>query len=286
MNIIKAARPINLLILLCVQIMSVYFLGFGNHLADVFNKGHLIIYTCTLLCAAFGYLSNDVMDAKTDAINRSSRHYLADPKVRKLALYLSVIIAVTSLFIALTFSLRLGMLIGLILVLLFLYNSILKNIPLLGNIVIAVLGGFSIFILLSFDNNLNKELIIIFSINAFGIHLIREILKDMEDVKGDHHAGYRTLPLVLGMKNSRLIVLVILFIYILVFTTCVRWMMMRFFTAPLSYVFLAYNIICIGFPLFNILSKLQNTYKEQNYTELNRDSLYVMITGTLSMMFF
>ena len=87
MNILKAIRPLNLLILFFAQILTVYFLGFGNSLADIVDKTHLTIYVSTLLCSVFGYLFNDYMDTKADAENKPNKNYLAEPRLRNIALW-------------------------------------------------------------------------------------------------------------------------------------------------------------------------------------------------------
>ncbi len=286
MNIFKATRPLNLFIILFAQILTVYFLGFGNTLKDVFDLSHLSIYVTTLLCAVFGYLLNDIMDVKADSINRPNNNYLSEPKIRKTALIIVIAAAIMAVSLAFFKSYKLGVLITLVLALLFCYSILLKQLPLIGNLIIAILGALSIFILLAFDSNLNQELTIIFSINAFAIHFIREIFKDIEDAAGDEAAGYKTFPILAGIKATRTLLVILLFLYILVFTTCVRLMMMRYFSAPLSYVFLSYSIMCIGLPLFHLLSRLQLATEKSDFSYLSKVALYIMVTGTLLMLFF
>ena len=286
LNLTMATRPLNLLIIFCAQILAAYFLGFGNSVYDVFDKIHWSIYLTTLLCAIFGYLFNDFMDQKADSINKPTQNYLINPGIRMAALIVSIVSATLAIIIGFMFSYKLGTINTLVVSLLFLYNILLKRLPLIGNLVIAVLGGFPILILLFFDTNLNNELIFIFSINAFYIHLIREIIKDTQDMDGDAIAGYKTFPLMAGIKATRILLLVFMFIYILVFTTCVRLMMVRYFSEPLNFIFLTYNVLCIGIPLFHLLSKLQLATEKNDFAYLSKVSLYIMVTGTLSMLFF
>ena len=77
-NILKAARPLNLLIILVAQILTSYFLGFKNSWPIVFDLMHSSIYLTSILAAAFGYVFNDYMDVKADGINRPTAHYLAN----------------------------------------------------------------------------------------------------------------------------------------------------------------------------------------------------------------
>ena len=286
LNIFKATRPLNLMIILAVQIMAAYFLGFGNSVYEVFDKVHFSIYLSTLLCAIFGYLFNDFMDQKADSINKPSLNYLSISSIRSTALIVSLSSAIAAILTGFILSFKLGVFNTLAISLLFLYNIFLKRLPLIGNLIIAALGAFPVFILLFFDNNLNKDLILIFSINAFFIHLIREIIKDTQDIDGDEAAGYSTFPLMAGIKATRILLLFLMFTYILIFTTCARLMMVRYFSEPLNYIFLTYNVICIGVPLFHLLSKLQLATEKNEFRYLNKVALYIIVTGSLSMLFF
>lgn len=285
-EILKATRPFNLLLLFLTQILTSYFLGFGNTLADVFDKIHIALYITTILSCAFGYLYNDFMDYKADALNRPDSNFSANPERRKSLLIFSIFCALVSIVYGFATVYRLGVFIALVISLLFFYNVLLKRLPIIGNLLVAVLGAFSILILVAFDANINQELVLIFSINAFGMHFLREMIKDTEDMEGDEVAGYKTFPLLAGLKTTRIFLIVSLFLYIMVFTTCVRLMMMRYFSAPLSYTFLAYNVLCIGLPLFHLLSKLQLATDKNDFNYMSKVALYIMVTGTLSMLFF
>ena len=286
LNILKATRPINLFILFTAQVLTVYFLGFKNSWGVVFNISHLAVYITTLLCAMFGYLLNDYFDNKADTINKPDSSYLESPGTRTMALILSLVSASAAILIGFVIVFKLGVLITLVISLLFLYNVFLKRLPIIGNLVIAMLGAFSIFILMVFDANLNRDLILIFSLNAFGIHFIREIIKDTQDMGGDAIAGYRTFPLLAGIKATRILLIFVLFIYILIVTTCVRLIMLHYFSGPLSYIFLTYNVLCVGVPLFHLLSQLQQASEKTDFAYLSQVALYIMVTGTLSMLFF
>ena len=91
--------------------------------------------------------------------------------------------------------------------LLFLYSKYLKQIPLVGNITIAFLTGL-VFI---FGGVIvvNPVAAIVPAVFAFLINLIREIVKDMEDVDGDSKAGVITMPIKFGFQKSKYIILFI-----------------------------------------------------------------------------
>jgi len=285
-KILKASRPLNLIILFLTQFFTVYFLGFGNSLAVAFDKLHLAIYVTTTLCSIFGYLFNDYVDINTDSINRPYSNYFSNPKLRNVGLLVAMISAILAVVYGFFITYKLGVIISIIVCALFIYSLIFKKLPLIGNLLIAILGAFSLIIFILFDPNLNHDLILIFSINAFAIHFIREIIKDAEDIEGDTYARYKTFPILAGIKATKILLIIIVFLFIMEFSTCVRLMMMRYFTNPLNYVFLIYNVVCIGFPLFYLLTKIQLAIDKNDFKYLNKVALYIMVTGSLSMLFF
>jgi 4-hydroxybenzoate polyprenyltransferase len=104
------------------------------------------------------------------------------------------------------------------------YASSLKQIVVVGNIVVAALLAFSVIIIGIFDIvpntfDINREQMgLAFSILfdyakfAFLISLVREIIKDIEDINGDNSQGIRTLPIIIGTKKTAMIAFVLLLI--------------------------------------------------------------------------
>tara|TARA_A100001015_G_scaffold267603_1_gene317771 strand:+ start:2012 stop:2821 length:810 start_codon:yes stop_codon:yes gene_type:complete len=144
---------------------------------------------------------NDYFDYDTDKINRPDRSIVKGDITRVQALYLSLI----SFTIGVYFALRLSsdsqiISLGISLPLLFLYNAKIKNYPLIGNIIVSIIIGLSfIYAGVVFEN---VKPLIVPSLLAFGLTLIREVVKDIADLKGDEAIGARTLPIVFGKKKA------------------------------------------------------------------------------------
>lgn len=168
-----------------------------------------------LVCAA-GNILNDLVDIKIDRINRPDRPLVtgAIPKTHAftLALALSVLSIVISLFI--NVSVFVAVLVALLL--LALYNFKAKKIPIIGNTIIAFLGGLT-FITggLAVDKSLTFVLPgpLIPAIFAFLFHLAREIVKDVEDIEGDRREGVTTLPQIVGVSRALLVALGVFFVF-------------------------------------------------------------------------
>ena len=146
-------------------------------------------------------LANDIYDIKVDKINKPKRTLITHPNLKNPF----KIIASTSFFVSVFLSYYINSNAFLIIIfsipILLLYTPILKGVPLLGNIVVSFyLGLVFIFIEVCLSNSLDAMILPAFF--AFGISLIREIIKDIEDYKGDKAEKVYTLPVFLGIKKS------------------------------------------------------------------------------------
>ncbi len=163
-----------------------------------------------------GNLINDYFDVKTDEINRPDRLIPSGKLTRKQALLISI-----SLFIMgnilLTFIdlnlLKLGLAATFLLIV---YTPFLKRRPLIGNIIVSLLLSFTIIVgAIASGAFLNMKNSILPASLIFLLSLPREILKDGEDFIGDREAGFRTFPVVFGIRRTRQLVVFTLWVLIL-----------------------------------------------------------------------
>ncbi len=156
---------------------------------------------------ASGNIINDINDIEIDKINKPLRPLPSGKITQKEAYILYALFA----FIAILFSIFLNEMAVVILlsaiILLLIYSKYLQQIPLLGNITVAFLTGL-VFIFGGVVVE-NPSAAIIPAVFAFLINLIREIIKDMEDVEGDKKAGLITFPIKFGSQKSKIIILLI-----------------------------------------------------------------------------
>ena len=144
---------------------------------------------------------NDYFDYEIDNINRPDRAISSGLVLRKHALILSI----SSLIIGVLIALRLNkdsqlLSIGVSLPLIIAYNVKLKNYPLIGNIIVSLILAMSfIYAGLVFEKT---GPLIIPALLAFGLTLIREVVKDLADIKGDKSAGLMTFPIIYGEKKT------------------------------------------------------------------------------------
>ena len=169
------------------------------------------------VCAA-GNILNDIADIEIDRVNRPERVLVRGSISKTRAINMTVVFAVVAVILAVAVNVAVTIAVIAALGLLLLYNLKLKKIPVLGNLTIAVLsaltfltGGWAVNHKWVFD--LPGPLIP--AVFAFFFHLVREILKDVEDIEGDRRAGVITLPQVFGISRSLLLAIGIFFILVI-----------------------------------------------------------------------
>jgi geranylgeranylglycerol-phosphate geranylgeranyltransferase len=167
------------------------------------------------LVMASGNIINDIFDIEIDKINRPQRPLPSGKISSSIALVLYFIFLLLSLIFTWFINLPPFFIVAVTTLILYLYSKVFKGILLVGNIVVAFLTGL-VFIYGGFVVD-NPKAAIVPAIFAFLINLIREVVKDMEDVNGDRLIGVITFPIKFGFQKSKVLILVIT-IFLMLFT--------------------------------------------------------------------
>jgi 4-hydroxybenzoate polyprenyltransferase len=154
------------------------------------------------LIAAAGYIINDYFDVKIDTINKPERVIIGRHFKRRVAMITHQILNVIACLIGFYVG-KFVFVINIVSVsLLWAYSSYFKKQPLIGNLLVSFLTALSLLVLSAFYHQ-HTNLVMLYAGFAFGITLVREIVKDMEDVRGDASNGCRTLPIVWGLRPTK-----------------------------------------------------------------------------------
>ena len=201
--IIKLIRPINFLItFISVIVAAVICLPNKSPGVNVF-----IAAIAASLVMASGNIINDIYDIGIDKINKPLRSLPSGKISNKEALVLYFIFLLLSFIFSWFINLPAFLIVVVSTFILYLYSKYIKRIPLVGNITVAFLTGL-VFVFGGVAVG-NPSAAIIPAIFAFSINLIREIVKDMEDVEGDRKADVITFPIKNGFQKSKIIILII-----------------------------------------------------------------------------
>jgi len=304
-NWLSLFRIPNLLIIIITQ----YLLAFGvirpllslNQVeAPLGLLNFSILVFVTVLIAAAGYIINDHFDVNTDRKNRPGKNMLEGKiSVRKaLNLYyiVNALAVAGGFYLAYTAgSFQLGLIFPAIIGLLWFYSSRYQRMPFWGNLIVAVLSAMVLLIVWLFEfvmllqnegdfvNVINmlgtiNKFVWAYALFALLVSLIREILKDIQDIDGDRVTGYRTLPVIWGMKISRMIVAALIVLTIVLLALGQWYLYEKGFTLPFWYSLLAVQTI-----LLYLLYQLMRSTDSEAYNFLSNTAKLIMLAGILSM---
>ena len=161
-------------------------------------------------------------------------------------------------------------------VLLWFYSNQLKRMVLIGNLVVAILTALSIYII-AFYFDPRNTLIIAYSLFAFFFTLIREIIKDMEDLKGDENFGCKTLPIVYGIRKAKNVI----YLLSILFLTGLCWLFYGLIGMEMALLSLSLVI-----PLSILFYKLMKADTIAEFNFLSNYCKFVMLLGIISMALF
>ena len=172
------------------------------------------------VCAA-GNILNDIVDIEIDRVNRPHRVLVRQAISVRAALRLAIAFNVLALALAAMVNWQVVAVASATIGLLVAYNLYLKKIPLVGNVAVALLAGMT-FITGGLAYDPVHDLPpspgpLIPAAFAFFFHLVREIVKDVQDIEGDSRSGVTSLPQVVGVSRSLLLAL-ILFLMLTILT--------------------------------------------------------------------
>ena len=234
-----------------------------------------LLSSSTVLIAAAGYVINDYYDIKIDLINKPERVVIGKSITRRYAILFHTVLSFSGVGLGFLLNWKIGVINFLSAFLLWWYSNNLKRQPFVGNLAVAVLTGLSIELVNVFYG-FNNQLVIIYSIFAFFMTLVREIIKDMEDLKGDNTFGCRTLPIIWGLRKTKVL------IYIFLFVFCALVIILNRFLVGIP---IYYFIVFLFLPLTWLLLRLIRADTIKDFYKLSLFCKVIMLLGILSMAF-
>lgn len=262
-----------------------------------------LLVLSTVLIAAAGYIINDYFDTQTDLINRPGRVVVGFRIGRRVAMILHAVLNMigVGLGVYLSFYIRLPALSFVFILatgLLWFYSTSYKRQFLVGNLSVAFLTGLVPMMVILFEipllnreygpvmlqHNLNFNYMVAwvggFSFFAFLTTLIREVIKDTEDFEGDWAYGMNTLPIVLGVFWTRIIVLALIaFEVFMLGYLLVRHIL--FSVEPADFISLVYFALLLILPLLLLAVRVITARKKEHYHTASILVKGIMLSGIL-----
>lgn len=262
-----------------------------------------LLIISSVLIAAAGYIINDYFDLNIDQVNKPERTVIDKIIKRRWAIVMHIAFSLTAVLISFYIDLNsstfwLGFSNILCAFLLFGYSVSLKKKLLWGNILISALTAWVVMVCFlvyyktfhcpscdhTFLDIYNQRFIrisFLYAGFAFVISLIREVVKDLEDIEGDKRYGCNTMPIAWGIPASKMFVAV----WLIVLTGMIS--VVQFYVLQFGWYWSAvYCILLIILPLLWILRMIYKAQVPMDYHQASSAIKFVMIAGLLSMIFF
>lgn len=211
LSFFSVVRGYNIFVIALAQYLSaIYILAPEKRALDVVLDWRLfVLVIASIFAIASGYIINNFYDVKKDIINRPKKSYLDRLVSQKTQLQVYFVLNFLAGLLGWIISWRAAVFYSAYIFLLWYYSHRLKKHPIIGNLTAALLVVLPFFgILLYFKNFYH----VIFAHAAFLflIILIREIIKDLENIEGDLSNNYQTIPVKFGEQFAKTIITILL----------------------------------------------------------------------------
>lgn len=259
-----------------------------------------LLIMASVLIAAAGYIINDYFDINIDRVNKPDKMVVGKVIKRRWAIIWHIIITLAGLALSLYVGLKTSLIIfftntGCAL-LLWVYSTTFKKKLLSGNIIISVLTAWTIIVLYFAVNTvylnpfgqpagiitaMNQvfKFAVVYAGFAFIISLIREVVKDIEDMEGDSRYGCKTMPIVWGIPAAKVFVGVWMVVLAGSIAIIIIYMLQKGW-----WLYAVYCLVLIIIPLITIFKEFYKAKSSPDYHRISRRLKMVMLAGILSML--
>ena len=284
-SLFSVVRGYNIPVIILAQYLAaIFILSTDLRALDVLLDFNLfVIVFASAITIASGYIINSFYDSKKDLINKQNKTMLDRLVSQKTKLQVYFGLNFLVFLMAMLVSWRAALFFSSYIFLIWFYSHKIKKYPIVGNIMAALLAVLPFFGILLYyfkidgllENVQNEKYYVIFAHASFLflLILIREMIKDLENIKGDMAQNYRTLPVILGESFSKKVITFLIMcsifpVYILIEIYDVGYMDIYFYV---SFIILIFFIM-----------KLWNSNSKENYLLLHNIIKFIIVAGVFS----
>ncbi|MFW5658871.1 MAG: geranylgeranylglycerol-phosphate geranylgeranyltransferase, partial [Bacteroidota bacterium] len=279
-TLVRLGRPLNLLISAGVFAYAAWF-SFDASTRFVQLPLFWEELAMMLLIAMAGYWINDVYDFQIDRINKPHKQLVSVTISRKkvVSAYLVVNAFVLGYTLA-TLPPKYIFINVLAMFLLYIYASVFKKLAIIGNLLIATLTSLVVFAGAWLHDPMQLKLLWLM-LFAFELTLIREIVKDVEDMRGDMAYDLRTLPLIVGIRQSKVWIAVMMGLFAL---TCnLPWLFHRVLWGEWLVIYPLVSVFLVQLPVLGLVVLLRRAIRPRDFGRLSQLLKWLIPLGLLSL---
>ena len=206
LSLVSVVRGYAIALMIAAQLFTAAFiLSPEAPLSEVLLSGNLWwLILATALSIAGGYIINNFYDQEKDLINRPRRSKLDQMLRQQTKLSGYFILNFASVLAASAVSFQAALFFSGFIFLMWYYSHRLKKIIFIGNLTSAILSVMPLFILVVYFKSFSS-IIVVHACFLLLLLASRELLKDLENLTGDLVLGYKTIPVVYGVRWAKII---------------------------------------------------------------------------------
>lgn len=298
----KLIRWPNLIFIVLTQALfqcCIYYPVYKNNIPGGDTFQFILLVVASVFIAAAGNIINDYFDMNVDRINKPEKMTIGKYINRRWALLWHLVLSILGILLTAIavnpFSRWYLVFANVICVIvLWFYSARFKKDVLIGNVIVSLLTSWTIMLIFlskfsffaAFHNALPQQLklfrfAVLYSGFAFIISLVREAVKDVEDIAGDLKYGCKTMPIAWGINATKVYVAVWVMLLIALLTVVQVYILQLGWWLGVVYCF-----VLIITPALYLFKKLVSAGGAKDYHYLGSLTKFIMLTGILSMAVF
>ena len=273
-SLFVVVRGLNLAMIVVAQyITAIFIMSPSQSLSEVLlDRPLFALIVATVLSIASGYIVNNFYDAEKDSINRPQQVTIEKLVSQNTKLMVYFILNLLVVIIASYVSFRAVLFFSVYIFAIWFYSHKIKKRPIIGNLISAILTITPFFAIFLYYKNFSS-LIFVFGFYLFLILSMRELVKDLSNLKGDLVLNYKTIPVVYGEIYAKFMIL-----FLVVANVSVTSFLLLSYDLGRMDSFFYFSIIL----LFLVLLLLFKAHKYQQYSRIHWLLKLLVLLGVFS----
>ncbi len=276
LSMFSVVRGYNILVITLAQYLaSIFIMGKDLPAKEVLLDLQLfMLVTATALTIASGYIINNFYDKEKDLINRPYKSMLDRLVSQQFKLTTYFILNFIAVLCASYVSFRAVLFFAVYIFGIWLYSHKLKRLPFLGNLTSAILTIVPFFAVFVYYKNFETA-IFVHATFLFLLISMRELIKDLENMKGDMALGYQTIPILYGETMAKGFVTVLI-----VLTVIPAYLLIRFFDIGQMHYYFYFAMLM----LVLLLGLIWRSNSKLHYLIAHNILKFIIVAGVISIL--
>lgn len=270
-SMFSVIRGYNILVIVIAQYLaSIYIFSHDRPLREVvFDLNLFMLVLASASAIAGGYIINNFYDSEKDLINRPNKSMLDRLVSQNTKLSFYFVLNFLAVVMASYVSFNAVIFFSLYIFGIWFYSHKLKKLPFIGNLTSAILTITPFFAIFIYYRNF-ETVIFFHAMFLFLIISMRELTKDLENIKGDLAQNYHTIPVVYGENVSKVMLTILAFLTLIPTLLLITY----FDVGQMNYFFYSSTVL-----LFMVILMLWRSKTKTHYLILHNILKFIIVAG-------